>query len=201
MTSPTSQISQEEIINTLWKACDTLFFKVNPTEYKYYIISLLFLKYISDVWLDKSDAHQETSDNVKMVGDDGERLIVVPDGADFYSLFENRNDPNIGNLIDDSLAAIEDENNFLLGGIFSNVRFGSASSLGIVTGGHEAIMDLLALFCDLNLRPSQIGDHNQIGEIYDELVERLSKSEGKRGGEYYTPQNIVELINTFIKMK
>ena len=98
MQTQPNAISQDEINSILWKACDTFRGTVDPSEYKNYILVMLFLKYISDVWRD----HYEQ--NKQKFGEDEERLLrrmshekfVLPTGADYYSLYEQRNATNLG---------------------------------------------------------------------------------------------------------
>ena len=94
-------INQSEINNIAWKACDTFRGVVDPSEYKNFILVMLFLKYISDVWRDHYERYKQ------QYGGDEERTqrrmerekFVLPEGADFYTLYRNRNADNIGELI------------------------------------------------------------------------------------------------------
>ena len=109
---PSSPISQDEINSILWKACDTFRGTVDPSEYKNYILVMLFLKYVSDVWLDHFEQYQQ------QYGDDEERIrrrmerekFRLPKGADYYSIYEQRNETNLGEIIDMALAAIDEAN-------------------------------------------------------------------------------------------
>src|SRR5689334_7026813 len=103
------QINQDEINAILWKACDTFRGTVDPAEYKNYILVMLFLKYISDVWWEHYELYKE------QYKEDGERLLrrlkrerfVLPEGSDYYTLYENRNSEKVGELINIALEAIE----------------------------------------------------------------------------------------------
>ena len=96
MTTPTT-ISQEEINAILWKACDTFRGTVDPSEYKNYILVMLFVKYVSDVWRDR---YEQVS---QQFGGDKERIrrrmerekFVLPEGEDYYSLYEKRSADNL----------------------------------------------------------------------------------------------------------
>ncbi len=95
------KINQDEINSILWRACDTFRGTVDPAEYKNYILVMLFVKYISDVWRDHYEEYQ------RRYGDDQERLerrmgyekFKLPQGSAFEALYEQRNAPNLGEFI------------------------------------------------------------------------------------------------------
>src|SRR5258707_8088846 len=101
--------SQDEINGILWKACDTFRGTIDPSEYKNYILVMLFLKYISDAWREDYENYQ------RQFPDDAGRVarkmqferFLIPSGADFYSIYAHRDADNLGEIIDTSLEAIE----------------------------------------------------------------------------------------------
>ena len=103
-------INQDEINSILWKACDTFRGTIDPSEYKNYILVMLFVKYVSDVWHDHYEQYQHE------LGDDRERLerrmsrepFRLPVGSDFQTLYSKRNAINLGEEINIALAAIEE---------------------------------------------------------------------------------------------
>lgn len=194
----TDHISQDEINAILWKACDTFRGTVDPSEYKNYILVMLFLKYISDVW------HDHRADLRAKFGDDEQRIertmsrerFVLPVGSDFNTLYNQRNEANIGELIDEALDRIEDANKQKLEGVFRNISFNSESALGNTRQRNERLKSLLTDFNDprLDMRPSRIGDQDIIGNAYEYLIEKFAAGAGKKAGEFYTPSAVSRLL-------
>src|SRR6516165_7460288 len=109
---PTKKEIQSEINGILWRACDTFRGAVDPAEYKNYILVMLFVKYISDVWQDHYEAVK------REYGDDEERILrrmkrerfVLPSDCTFKALYEQRNAANLREIINVALEAIEEAN-------------------------------------------------------------------------------------------
>ncbi len=207
----TTQVKQEEINNIAWAACDTFRGVVDPAQYKDYILVMLFLKYISDVWKDHYEEYK------KQYGKDEERIrrklerdrfslplvnYKDPDigkkekfHADFYSLYERRARSNIGELINIVLDAIEEANKAKLEGVFRNIDFNSEANLGKPKDRNRRLKHLLEDFNkpQLDMRPSSVSE-DVIGNTYIYLIERFASDAGKKAGEFYTPHKVSELL-------
>ena len=193
----TDKLKQSEINATAWAACDTFRGVVDPAQYKDYILVTLFLKYISDTWQDHYKGYK------KQYGDDEERIhrkltrerFVLPKGASFYDLYEQRNEPNIGELINIALDAIEEANKSKLEGVFRNIDFNSEANLGRTKDRNRRLKHLLEDFNkpQLNMRPSRVSE-DVIGNTYIYLIERFASDAGKKAGEFYTPHKVSELL-------
>ena len=193
----TDKLKQSEINATAWAACDTFRGVVDPAQYQDYILVTLFLKYISDTWQDHYKGYK------KQYGDDEERIhrkltrerFVLPKGASFYDLYEQRNEPNIGELINIALDAIEEANKSKLEGVFRNIDFNSEANLDRTKDRNHRLKHLLEDFNkpQLNMRPSRVSE-DVIGNTYIYLIERFASDAGKKAGEFYTPHKVSELL-------
>lgn len=193
----TDQLTQQQVNQTAWAACDTFRGVVDAGQYKDYILVMLFLKYISDLWNDHVETYR------KQFGDDDARIrrrlererFVLPEGASFYDLYDRRNEANIGELINIALEKIEDTNRSKLEGVFRNIDFNSEANLGKVKDRNRRLKNLLEDFAKpaLDLRPSRVSE-DIIGECYIYLISRFASDAGKKAGEFYTPLAVSGLL-------
>jgi type I restriction enzyme M protein len=200
-------VSQSEINGILWKACDTFRGAVDPSEYKNYILVMLFVKYISDVWQDHyaklveeyGDPKSKTAEERIQRRLKRERF-VLPAHCTFDVLYEQRNAANIGEVINTVLDEIEDSNKEKLEGVFRNIDFNSEASLGQTKERNVRLKSLLEDFSDprLDLRPSRVGTLDVIGNAYEYLIGKFAANAGKKAGEFYTPPEVSQLIARLI---
>ncbi len=190
-------ISQDSINKAVWRACDTFRGTVDPSIYKDYVLTMLFVKYLSDVWQDHWEQYQyEHGDHPELIRElmKNERFVLPPD-ANFYALYEHRHEPGNGERIDKALHAIEENNTQKLGDVFQDISFNS-NKLGDEKHKNEILKALLEDFhrSELNLRPSRIGRLDIIGNAYEYLIKQFAATSGKKAGEFYTPPEVSELI-------
>ena len=201
----TEQINQSEINDIVWKACDTFRGVIDPAQYKDYILTMLFIKYMSDLWKDKREEYSK-----KYKGDQ-ERIkralqrerFFVPNDCDFDSLYQQRDIANIGEVINIALEKIEDANKAKLENVFRNIDFNSEPSLGQTKERNRRLKNLLNDFNDkrLDLRPSRIGNHDVIGNVYEYLIGKFAAGAGKKAGEFYTPPEVSMLLAKLVNPK
>ena len=190
-------IAQTQVNQTAWAACDTFRGVVDAGQYKDYILVMLFLKYISDLWNDHVAAYRQRfgGDEARIRRRLERERFVLPVGASFYDLYEQRNEANIGERINIALEAIEDANRAKLDGVFRNIDFNSEANLGRTKDRNRRLRNLLEDFAKpaLDLRPSKVtGDI--IGECYIYLISRFASDAGKKAGEFYTPAAVSRLL-------
>lgn len=189
-------ITQKEINSIVWKACDTFRGVIDPSQYKDYVLTMLFVKYLSDVWEDKRNIYFE-----KYKGDEQriERALKnerfqVPENATFDYLFEKRNEANIGELIDIALTELEDANRAKLAYVFRNITFNSDAVFGQTKERNRILKNLLSDFSNLNLQPSNLQGNDVIGDAYEFLISQFAGNAGKKAGEFYTPSEVSTLL-------
>lgn len=197
MNETMDQIKQDDINKAVWAACDSFRGTVDPSIYKDYVLTMLFLKYISDVWQDHYDQYQkEHGDEPELIEElmKSERF-VLPKFASFYNLFDHRHEPGNGERIDQALHAIEEANITKLRDVFQDISFNS-NKLGDDKQKNNILRHLLEDFNKptLDLRPSRIGQLDIIGGAYEFLIKNFAASAGKKAGEFYTPPEVSDLI-------
>ena len=200
----TDKVDQQAINQAVWRACDTFRGTVDPSIYKDFVLTMLFVKYLSDVWQDHWEQYQaEHGDHPELIQElmKNERFVLPPD-ANFYALYERRHEPGNGERIDKALHAIEETNIQKLSDVFQDISFNS-NKLGDEKQKNEILKALLEDFHrpELNLRPSRIGRLDIIGNAYEFLIKQFAASSGKKAGEFYTPPEVSELIAELLTPK
>jgi type I restriction enzyme M protein len=195
------KVKQEDINKALWAACDIFRGTISADTYKDFVLTMLFLKYISDVWQDHYDTyHKKYGDEPELIEEmlKSERF-VLPRDASFYALYEQRHEPGNGERIDQALHAIEEANGTKLKdagkSVFQDISFNS-DRLGEQKQKNTILRDLLEEFskAELNLKPSRVGSLDVIGNAYEYLIKNFAASGGQKAGEFYTPPEVSELI-------
>ena len=201
----TRKLSQEQINKAAWAACDTFRGTIDPANYKDYILTMLFLKYMSDLWLDrKAEYEARYKGNAARV----ERALsrerfVMPPESDYYYLYENRDRPNIGELINIALERIEEENKEKLENVFRNIDFNSEPFLGATRERNRRLRSLLEDFHrdELDFHKDHVGHLDVLGNTYEYLIGRFAAQAGKKAGEFFTPPEVSLLLARLIGPK
>ena len=187
----------------LWASADKLRAQMDAAEYKHLVLGLIFLKYISDTFAAQQGKVLQTVSNPESdfyLGDDPddhqaaledrdyytqENVFWVPADARWESLRARAKQPDIGQLIDKALVAIENENPTLRGKL--DKRFGAAQ---LEPGRMGELVDLISTigFAD----DQRSGD--VLGEVYEYFLGQFASAEGKKGGQFYTPAHVVKTL-------
>ncbi|MFK7832103.1 MAG: type I restriction-modification system subunit M [Winogradskyella sp.] len=198
-----NKLTQQEINYQVWKACDTFRGTIDATQYKDYILTMLFIKYISDVNKEKR------ADYLEKYNGDKERVeramkherFKVPEDSSFDYLYENRNADNLGELINIALENIEDANRSKLEKVFRNIDYNSEPNLGQTKDRNRRLKHLLTDFKGLDLRPSNLEGNDVIGDSYEYLIANFASDAGKKAGEFYTPSQVSTLLAKLVEPK
>lgn len=175
---------------------------MDASIYKDYVLTMLFLKYISDVWKDHYAAYKEKhGDHPELIeAMMAQEQFVLPRGKDFDTLHRDRHKPGNGERIDKALHAIEEANGDKLRDVFQDISF-NANRLGDEEQKNDILRLLLEDFAkpELDLRPSRVGTLDIIGGAYEFLISKFAASAGKKAGEFYTPAEVSALMARLVE--
>lgn len=195
-------ILQDTVNKAVWAACDTFRGTVDPSIYKDFILTMLFLKYISDVYQDDYDKLVEQyGDNAPLIeAMMAKQRFVLPTGSNFWDIYEKRHEAGNGERIDQALHAIEEANGTKLKNVFQDIMF-NTDKLGQEKQKNEILRHILEDFGKdvLNLRPSRVGSLDIIGNAYEYLIKHFAAGSGKSAGEFYTPPEVSDLLSAILE--
>lgn len=202
-----NKLTSDDINRVIWQACDTFRGVIDPSQYKDYILVMLFLKYVSDTYTERYEQHLDkyNGDTKRAERAMASERFIVPEHSHFNNLYNKRNEPNIGELIDIALTDLEEENREKLtssdgAGIFRNISFNS-SNLGDKKDKNARLKNLLTDFNKLDLRPSSLDGQDVLGDTYEFLISNFASDAGKKAGEFYTPKQVSTLLAKLTKSK
>ena len=158
--------SKNDIDRVLWSACDSFRGKIDSSRYKDYILSMLFVKYLSDVSAEKRTQYMEqySGDERRVERAMSRERFTMDEQSTFDYLYERRNDAEIGQKINVALSHIEEHNSGKLRNVFRAIDFNSQVDFGDVKEKNTTLRNLLEDFHGLDLRPSQLGSADIIGD-------------------------------------
>ena len=196
-------LTREELNRQLWGAADILRGAVDASDFKNHILSLLFLKRLSDVFYERREEilreWQKAGKSLK----EAEKIAEDPDeyseGA-YYLPVQSRWPKlmtvaeNRAEAIDKALIAIEDMNARYLHGVLAGVRFNDERRFGDAATMDGLMQRLLAHFSKIPLGNRDLLEPDVLGNAYEFLIERFAETAGKKGGEFYTPRGVVRLL-------
>ena len=176
----------------IWKAADVLRGNLNASDYEGVVLGLIFLKYISDKFEQKyqelkEDEYADEEDKDEYTA---ENVFFVPKDARWNVISEHAHQPEIGQIIDDAMRAIEDENKRLKGILPKNYARQELDK--------RRLGDVVDLFTNIEMH-SDNDEKDLLGRTYEYCLQKFASMEGKNAGEFYTPSCIVRTIVEILK--
>lgn len=195
--------NRKDIEQVLWNACDSFRGKIDSSRYKDYILSMLFVKYLSDVSKERREEYikQYDGDMRRVERAMSRERFAMDEQSTFDYLYANRNDAEIGQKINVALNHIEEHNSGKLRNVFRAIDFNSQVDFGEPKEKNATLRNLLEDFNGLDLRPSQLGSADIIGDAYEYMIAMFASDAGKKGGEFFTPSQVSELVASLVQPK
>lgn len=168
-------IKKTELYSSLWASCDALRGGMDASQYKDYVLTLLFLKYVSD----KAQANPYA-------------MIEVPEGASFDDLIKLKGNKNIGEGINKVINLIAEAND--LQGVINVADFNDEDKLGKGKDMIDRLSNLLGIFEGLDMGGNRAGDDDLLGDAYEYLMRHFATESGKSKGQFYTPSEVSRIL-------
>ncbi|GAA8399089.1 hypothetical protein Hpkin58_11740 [Helicobacter pylori] len=174
-------IKKSELYSSLWAGADSLRGGMDASEYKNYVLILLFLKYISDKA--KNNNFSE---------------IEVPEGCFYEDILALEGDKEIGDKLNKIIDKIAKRNNLLLEGVIDRVDFNDNTKLGEGKAMIDTLSNLVKIFADLSLGAHGALDDDLLGDAYEYLMRHFASESGKSKGQFYTPSEVSLLLSLLL---
>ncbi len=184
--------TEEPLEKQLWKAADKLRKNIDAAEYKHVMLGLIFLKYISDAFeelyakLKKGEGEYAGADPEDKDEYKAENVFFVPPSSRWGYLQSHAKQPTIGKTVDESMDAIERENPSLKG-VLPKVY--ARQNLDPTTLG-----GLIDIISNIALGDAKSRSADLLGHVFEYFLGEFALAEGKKGGQFYTPRSVVELL-------
>ncbi len=170
-------VKKSELYTSLWNSCDELRGGMDASLYKDYVLTLLFVKYVTDRF--KGDRYAE---------------IEIPEGGSFEDLVATKGKSDIGDKINKIIRKLADENNLV--GIIDVADFDDDNKLGSGQEKVDKLTNLISIFQDdkLDFRKNRAGGDDIIGDAYEYLMRQFATESGKSKGQFYTPAEVSRIM-------
>ena len=183
----------QEIEKTLWAAADKMIGGLSVTNYKFVVLGLIFLKYISDTFEEKyndlvKEGYGLEEDRDAYMEDN---IFFVPEKSRWSYIVKHSKDYNIGEILDNALDLIEKENPSLKGVLFK--IYNSPDFRNVNLG------EIIDLFTNLKLGTKDASEKDMLGRVYEYFLGQFASKDGQKGGEFYTPACIVRTMVEIIE--
>jgi len=177
-------IKKSELYSSLWASCDELRGGMDASQYKDYVLTMLFVKYVSDKYAGNSDS-----------------LIEIPEGASFDDMVKLKNQPDIGDKINKQILRPLFAANGLEG-VVELADFNDDDKLGSGKEKVDTLTKLVAIFENpaLNFKNNRAEDDDVLGDAYEFLMRHFASESGKSKGQFYTPAEVSRILAKVIKV-
>lgn len=172
---PAVALKKSDLYSSLWKTCDELRGGMDASQYKDYILTLLFVKYVSD----KANA-------------DADSLIDVPAGGSFDDMLAAKGDKEIGDRFNKIIAKLAEANG--LRNVIDQADFNDEEKLGKGKEMQDRLSKLVTIFSDLDFRRSRAEGDDLLGDAYEYLMRHFATESGKSKGQFYTPAEVSRIL-------
>ena len=172
-------IKKSDLYASIWKSCDQLRGGMDASQYKDYVLSILFIKYVSD----------------KYAGAEEYAPIIIPEGSSFEDMVKLKGQVDIGDQINKTIIApIAEEND--LKGVIDQTDFNDDEKLGSGKEKVNRLSNLIGIFQDANLDfgGNHAGDDDLLGDAYEYLMRNFATESGKSKGQFYTPAEVSRIL-------
>src|SRR5439155_22220227 len=168
-------IKKSELYGSLWKSCDELRGGMDASQYKDYVLVLLFVKYVSDKYAGQKDA-----------------LLDVPKGGGFADMVALKGDKEIGDKINKIIGRLAEAND--LKGVIDQADFNDEDRLGRGQEMQDRLSKLVAIFAALDFRANRAEGDDLLGAAYEYLMRHFATESGKSKGQFYTPAEVSRIM-------
>lgn len=168
-------LKKSQLYSSLWSSCDELRGGMDASQYKDYILTLLFMKYVSDKYQGNPDA-----------------IIMVPEGGSFADIIRLKGDKEIGDKINKIIGKLADDNE--LKGVINQADFNDNDKLGSGKEIQDRLSKLVAIFENLDFRANRAEGDDLLGDAYEYLMRNFATESGKSKGQFYTPAEVSRVI-------
>jgi type I restriction enzyme M protein len=168
-------LKKSALYSSLWKSCDELRGGMDASQYKDYVLTLLFVKYVSDKYRGDPDA-----------------MIVVPEGGSFADMVKLKGDKEIGDKINKIISALAEAND--LKTVIDVADFNDEEKLGKGKEMVDRLTKLVAIFEGLDFRTNRADGDDLLGDAYEYLMRHFATESGKSKGQFYTPAEVSRVI-------
>lgn len=175
-------LKKSDLYSSLWSGADELRGGMDASQYKDYVLTLLFVKYVSDKA--KADPYAD---------------VEVPMGGSFDDLVALKGQPDIGEQVNVAIRKLADAND--LQGVINNADFDDPDKLGKGKELVDRLTKLIGIFQDLDFTGSRAEGDDLLGDAYEYLMRHFASESGKSKGQFYTPAEVSRVMAALISIK